>query len=164
MPSDLASFSTRSERLTLGRIMGAAAGVAVGFAFLPWLLSVPVAVLGIFVLGGIRVPLVKSGSGARRWLPWVLWSMALAACPVSITVVGALYEYQGPPIYDRFAKRVVDGLSFAHLWVSVIASIAVMVLTRGSYRWLGWAVVVAVAMLTFVLYFGAAMATTGAYL
>jgi hypothetical protein len=166
MPSDLASSSPRSERLTLMRIMGAIAGLALVFAFLPWLLSVPlaVAILGIFVLGGMHLSLVTSGCGVRRWIPWVLWSLALTACPVAIAVLGTVYEYHGTPLYNRWATRAVDILGFAQLGVSVIASVAVVVLTRGSYRWLAWAAVLAIGALAFLLYFGAMMATTGAYL
>jgi hypothetical protein len=146
--------------------MLAIAGAALAFAFLPWLLSIPlvVAVFGVVGLDTIHPPLVTNGGGVRRWLPWVLWSLGLATCPVALAVVGSVYEYHGPPVYDRWAYRVVQWLGLAQLGVMVIASVVVVVLTAGSYRWLGWAAVVAVGVLAFLLYFGAAMATTGAYL
>ena len=146
--------------------MGAIAGSALAFAFLPWLLSIPfvVAVFGILGLDAIHPPLVTSGGGVRRWVPWVLWSLGLATCPVAIAVVGNVYEYHGTPVYDRWATRVVEWLGLAHLGVMVIGSVVVVVLTAGSYRWLAWAAILAVGVLGFLVYFGAAMATTGAYL
>jgi hypothetical protein len=146
--------------------MGAIAGSALAFAFLPTLLSVAftVTVLGILVLKGMHLPLVTDEGGMWRWFPWVLWSLALMACPAAIPIVGALYEYQGPPDYNRWAYRVVNGLGFAQLSISVIASVSVVVLARGAYRWLAWAAVLAIGALTVLLHLGAAMATTGAYL
>jgi TRAP-type C4-dicarboxylate transport system permease small subunit len=79
-------------------------------------------------------------------------------------VVGSVYEYHGPPVYDRWAYRVVEWLGLAQLGVMVIASVAVVVLAAGPYRWLGWAAILAVGVLACLVYFGAAMATTGAYL
>jgi hypothetical protein len=79
-------------------------------------------------------------------------------------VVGTVHEYHGPPVYDRCAARVVEWLGLAHLGIMVIASVVVVVLTAGSYRWLAWAAILAVGVLGFLLYFGAAVATTGAYL
>ena len=148
MSPEVASSPPQSKRLTLSRITGRSAGLALAFAFLPTSLSVSlaVAVLGILrALEGMRPPLVTSGGGVRRWIPWVIWSLCYTACPAAIAMVGALYKHNGPPDYDRFATRVVDGLGFAQLGVSVIASIAVVVLTRGSYRWLAWAAVLAIA-------------------
>jgi hypothetical protein len=112
----------------------------------------------------MHLSLVTRRGGVWRWLPWVLWSLALTACPVAITVVGALYENHGPPDDNRWPARVVYGLGWAQWGVSVIAAIAVIVLTRGPYRWLAWAAILVIGMVTVVLYFGAAMATTGAYL
>ena len=48
--------------------------------------------------------------------------------------------------------------------MSVIASIAVVVLTRQSFRWLAWAAIPAIGAFTVVLLLGALMATIGAYL
>jgi hypothetical protein len=146
--------------------MGAIASSALAFAILPTELSVALAVtvFGILVLLGMHLPLVTRGGGVWGWLPWVLWFLALAACPVAITVVGALYEYHGPPDYNRWAARLVHGLGYAQLGVSVVSSVAVIALTRGSYRWLAWAAILAIGVVTVVLHFGAAMATTGGYL
>jgi hypothetical protein len=146
--------------------MVAIASVALAFAFLPWLLSIPLAsaVFGILAVDGMHPPVVTSGGGIRRWLPWAVWSLGLATCPVAIAVVGTLYEYHGrPPVYDRWPARVVDGLGLAQLGVMVIASVVVVVLTRGSYRWLAWAGVLAAGVLTWYVCFAAAMATTGNY-
>ena len=166
MSSDVSSTSPPSKRLTLRRLMGAIAGSALAVASLPWFLSIPLvaAVFGILGLDGIHPPLVTSGDGVRRWVPWAVWSFGLAACPIAIAVVGTVYEYHGPPDYDRWARRVVECLGLAHLGIMVIASIAVVVLTPGSYRWLAWVAILAVGLLGFLLYFGAAMATKGAYL
>ena len=85
-------------------------------------------------------------------------------CPIAIAVVGNVYEHHGPPVNDCLAARVVDWLGLAHLGIMVIASVAVVVLTAGSYRWLAWAAILTVGVLGFLLYFGAATATTGEYL
>ena len=99
-----------SKRLTLMRIMGVIAGLAIAFAFLPWLFSVPfaVTVLGIVILEGMRLPLVINGVGVRRRLPWILWSVTLTACPVAIGVVGVCCVNHGPPTNSRWATRVVE--------------------------------------------------------
>jgi hypothetical protein len=138
MPSDMASPLSDPKRLTLSRIMTAIGGLAVAFAFLPTNLSVALAVslLGIFALDGMHLPQVTRGDGIRRWFPWLIWALALMACPVAISVVGAVNEHHGPLDYDRVAARVVRGLGLAQLGVSVIASIAVVVLARRSLRWL----------------------------
>ena len=44
--------------------------------------------------------------------------------------------------------RVVGWLCFAHLGVSVVASIAVVVLTRGDSRWFAWAAILAHGVFT----------------
>ena len=143
--------------------MGAIAGAAIAFACLPSLLSISlvVAVFGVLGLEGLHPPLVTSGRGLRRWVPWAVWSLGLAACPIALAVVGTVYERHGPPVYDRRATRVVEWFAFAHLVVMVIASVAVVILTAGSYRWLAWAVILTVGMLTCLLFLGAAMAVTG---
>jgi hypothetical protein len=156
-------------RLTLNRIMVAIAALAFAFAFLPIELSgaLAVAVFGILVLQGLRLPLITDADGVRRWLPWVLWSLSLAACPVAITVVGTVFEHTGPPAFNGprpWAARVVDRLCYAHLWVSAVASIAVVVLSRGGYRWLAWASILGIGVLATLVGLGAAMATTGVYL
>jgi hypothetical protein len=111
-----------SPPLTLRRIMAVIAALALAFAFLPILLSAALAVtvVGILVLEGLRLPLITDGGGVRRWLPWVLWSLALATCPIATAVVGTLYEHTGPPAFSGprpWDARVVDGLAFAHLSV-----------------------------------------------
>jgi hypothetical protein len=72
-------------------------------------------------------------------------------------LVGTVYEYHGPPVYDRWAARVLEWLLLAHLGIMVIASVTVVVLTAGSYCWLAWAAILAVGVLGCLLYFGAAM-------
>ena len=146
-----------SPPLTLRRLMGAIAVSALAFAYLPPILSVAltVTVFGILVLSRMRLPLVTSGGGVWRWLPWVLWSLALMACPVAITVVGTTHgvpheTYINSAFFPGplpWIHRVVDGLCFAHLGISVVASVAVVVLTRGGYRWLAWAAILRTACL-----------------
>ena len=140
-------------------------GPDIAFASLPWFLSIRlvVAVFRILGLDGIHPPLVTSGGGVRRWGPWAVWSLGLAACPIAMAVLDTVYEYGGPPVYDRWVACVLEWLGLAHLGIMVIASVVVVVLTAGSYRWLAWAAILAVGVLGFLLYFGAAMATTGAY-
>jgi hypothetical protein len=149
--------------------MAVIALLALAFAFLPVLLSAALAVtvVGILVLQGLRLPPITDGGGVRRWLPWVLWSLALATCPIATGVVGTVYEHTGPPAFSGarpWAARVVDGLAFAHLGVSVVASVAVVVLTRSGYRWLAWAAILAIGVFAALIGLGAAMATTGIYL
>jgi hypothetical protein len=202
MSADVSSSLHPSKRLTLRRIMGAIAGSALAFASLPWFLSIPlvVAVLGILGLDGIHPPLVTSGGGVRRWVPWAVWSLGLAACPIAMAVLDTVYEHGGPPFYDRWVARVLDGqrgharrllndrhynhwvarlqaiqsgraqlyrgdrvydrwvarvlqrLFQAHLGIMVIGSVAVVVLTAGSYRWLAWAAILAVGVLGCLLF------------
>jgi hypothetical protein len=197
MSSDVRSSLPPSKRLTLRRIMGAIAGSALAFASLPWFLSIPlvVAVFGILGLDGIHPPLVTSGGGVRRWVPWAVWSLGLAACPIAMAVLDTVYEHGGPPVYDRWVARVLESqpgharrllndrhyndwvarlqaiqsgraqlyrgdrvydrwvarvlerLFQAHLGIMVIASVAVVVLTAGSYRWWAWAAILAVGVL-----------------
>jgi hypothetical protein len=169
MPLRIDPSLPHSPPLTLNRIMALIAALALGFAFLPMLLSMAfaVTVVGILVLQGLRLPLITEGGGVRSWLPWVLWSLALATCPIATAVVGIVYEHTGPPAFSGprpWAARVVDGLGFAHLGVSVVASVAVVVLTRGGYRWLAWAAILTMGVFAALLLLGATMATTGIYL
>jgi hypothetical protein len=159
----------RSSPLTLRGVLGAVAGLALAFATLPVGLSMPlaVAVSGILALQGMRLPVITEGGGARRWLPWAAWSLMLAVCPVAIAVVGELFPRVGPPVFTGprpWAARVVDSLVSSHIAASVVAAMAVVVLTRGGYRWLAWAAIVLVAPITGLFALGAAMATTGVYL
>ena len=48
---------------------------------------------------------------------------------------------------------MVDGLFFVHLGVLVIASVAVVVLTQGGYRWLAWAAILANGVFAVLLYY-----------
>jgi hypothetical protein len=59
---------------------------------------------------------------------------------------------------------VVDGLGYAQLGVEVVASVAVVMLTRGGCRWLAWAAILAIGVFDVIIGLGAAMATTGVYL
>jgi hypothetical protein len=108
----------------------------------------------------------------RQWLPWVLWCLTLVACPIAIAVLGTLYErhvplHLGPLGFNEplpWPTRVVESLIPTLLVVSVIASTHVFWLARGKTRWLAWGVVVALLAFTWLLGFGAWMATTGIYL
>jgi hypothetical protein len=60
--------------------------------------------------------------------------------------------------------RVLRDVAYAHYVVLVVASFAVVLLARGAYRWLAWAVVLVIGVLHALLSLGTAMATTGAYL
>jgi hypothetical protein len=153
-------------RLTLRRVMGAIAALALAFAFLPTTLSATLAVTvaGVLALEGMHFPLLTTGTGARRWFPWAVWSLTLMACPVAITIVGVLCQTHVPGNLDGPATRAVFALAFAQFGVSVIASIVVVVLARGAYRWLAWAGVLVIGALTDFVHAFAAMATTGYYL
>src|SRR4051812_38224269 len=95
MPPRVASSIPPSPPLKLRHTMAVIAALALTFAFLPIGLSVmwAVAVVGILVLQGLRLPLVTDGGGVRRWLPWMIWSLALAVCPIAVAIVGNLYQY-----------------------------------------------------------------------
>src|SRR5271166_453077 len=94
-------------------------------------MAVPSAVCGIFMLQRLRLPLVTGGGGVRRWLSWVLWSLALLACPLAIAAVMACAHRTGTGLH-AWAAHVVDVLWVAHLGVLVLAAVAVVVLTRGG--------------------------------
>jgi hypothetical protein len=160
------SNSLRPSRLTLIQIMGAVAVMALAFASLPWVLSVALAVAMSGILGaqGLRLPLVTEGGGMRRWLPWALWCLALAASPAAMIVVGGVYQRTGPPAFTGprpWATRVVDGLCYAHLVASVVASVSVVLLGRGGVRWLAWVAILVIGIFTCVVALGAMMSTTG---
>jgi hypothetical protein len=153
-------------RYTLGHCMAVIALLAFAFASLPILLSsaLAVTVVGILVLQGLRLPPITDGVGVRRWLPWVLWSLALATCPIATGVVGSLYEHPGPPAFSGprpWAARLVEGLGFAHMGVSVVASVGVVLLTRGGYCWLAWAAIFAIGMFAALIWVDAWKATMG---
>ena len=171
MARDLSSSvaKPRPKPLTLGRVMAAIAGMALAFAFLPTYLSfaVAVTVLGILVLDGLHPRLLTANGGVSVWFPWIVWLLALVACPVAITVIGVVYEHTGPPALNGpqpWAAGVVDGLAFAHLAVSFIAAVAVAVLTRGAFRWVAWLAILVIGAVAFVLWFGAYTSITGNYL
>jgi hypothetical protein len=78
-----------------------------------------------------------------------------------------MYSYTGPPILSEprpWAYHVVGKLFGAHLLISVVASVAVVVLTRGHYRWLAWAAILAVDVFAAFLWLDAAMMTTNCWL
>jgi hypothetical protein len=79
-------------------------------------------------------------------------------------VVGTVYEHRGPPNYLGplpLATRVVRGLVYAHWGVSMLASVAVVLLTHGAKRWFAWAAILAIGGVASLLGLGAAMATSG---
>lgn len=169
MPSGNFASPLRAPPLTLRALLGAIAGLALAFAILPLDLSVPlaVAVSGILALQGMRLPVITKRAGARRWLPWVAWSLMLAACPVAIGVVGVMYPRAGPPAFTGprpWATRVVDALFYCQLAVSVAASWSVVFLVRDGRRWIAWGAIVAVGVFTFFIACCAIMVTTGVYL
>ena len=171
MAPDLSSSQTkpRLEPLTLGRVMVAIVGLALAFAFLSKLLSLALAVtvLGILVVDGLHPRLVTAKGGVWAWFPWIVWFLALVACPVAISIIAIVYEHTGPPPWNGprpWAARVVDGLAFAQAAVSVIAAVTVVVLTRGPFRWVAWLAILAIGAVAIVLWLGAAMSTRGVYL
>lgn len=126
-----------------------------------------VTVLGAWTLSRMPLPPVTHGGGATAWLLWGLWCVSLMTCPVAIWVVSFVYRHAGPPLPGwppPWPVRLAYGLGTAQLGVSVSASLSAVVLARGAYRWIAWAVVLAVGALTCVLIRGAEMVTTGWYL
>lgn len=147
--------------------MGAVAASAVFFALCPWFFAaaLAVAVCGVVFLDGMRLPIVTDGTGARRWLPWVVWLLILLACPIATGVVAERNPHAGPPSEPMpWATRVVNGLFYGHLAVSAVAAIAVVVLTRGGWRWSAWAVILAIGAMAALQSLFAAMSTSGYYL
>jgi hypothetical protein len=158
-----------SQPLTLKRLMGAIAAAALSFALLPMDLAVAltVAVCGVVVLDGMRLPVVTDKGGVWTWLSWAVWLLFLMACPIAIGVVAAITRPSGPPTLSGplpWAARIIEGLGYAQAAVSVAAAITVVVLTRGVRRWLAWAGILLVGALAWLMCFGALMDITGNYL
>jgi hypothetical protein len=133
--------------------MGAIAAVAFILAVLPMSYAVPLAVaaFGIIVLNGMRLPIVTDGTGRRRWLPWAVWLAALLACPAAMWGVAAMMVKASPrnpggPAPSR-DFRPLEGLIVGQVAASVVASVAVVVLTRGHWRWLAWAAILVIGAL-----------------
>ena len=170
MSSDdaVASIGRRRQRLTLRRLMGAVAVSALSFAALPMLPAIPMAVAvgGVIVAAGMGLPIVTEWGGAWRWLPWVIWSAVLVACPIATIVVGEMYpraRTSPMPSPLPWATRVVEGLYYADLGASAAASVAVVVMARGRLRWLAWAIVVVIAVVGMFFSLVSWMATSGAW-
>ncbi len=146
--------------------MGAIAVAGVALAFLPRFISIllTLAVFGILALDAMRLGVVTERGGHWRWIPWLLWLVPLLACPAAITVIGVRHEYHGPPDMSRWAYLAVQELASAHAIVSTTAAIIVVLLTRGSDRWVAWAVIFLIGLFTGFLIFVANMSTSGAYL
>ena len=91
--------------------------------------------------------------GVWAWFPWVVWFLALVACPVAISVIGAVYKNHGPPDHDHkiWTYDVVCKLGLAHVVVSIVASVAVVLLARGPGRWLAWAAVPVIGLIAAVV-------------
>ncbi|MFO0959720.1 MAG: hypothetical protein U0800_20165 [Isosphaeraceae bacterium] len=156
--------------LSLIRIMVASAALAVAFSFLHVVLSLTLAisVLGVLALLGLRLPVITDRGGVMRWLPWVLWSLALLTCPGATFVMGNIYHHTSTRAISAGptprAAVVVERLFFVHLGVSSIAAMAVVVLTRGGYRWSAWAIIVLMIGVAFMACLVAWMDITGVYL
>jgi hypothetical protein len=169
MPRESDSSPAQAPPLWLDRIMTVIAALASPSRSFRFFLAgmLAVTVVSILVVPGLRLPLITDGRGVRRWLPWTLWSLALVTCPIATAVVGTVYEHTGPPALGGprpWAAEVVDVLFVAHLGVSVVGSVAVVVMTRSGYRWLAWVAILAIAMFGALIRLGATMATTGVYL
>jgi hypothetical protein len=133
--------------------MGAVAASAIFFALLPtpFAVALTVAVCGVVVLDGMRLPVVTEGNGAWRWLPWMIWLLALLGCPIATRVVEFYRSVGAPGFCGPLATlQLVDGLVLAHLAIFVVASIAVVVLTRGPRRWLAWTAMVVIGIVAFI--------------
>ena len=167
MSSGEASTSSHPSKLTLGQMMTAVGILAVSFAFLPWVLSgvLAITVFGIVLLQGLRVPVVTERGGLWCWLPWVVWCLSLAACPVAIFALGIEYQHTGP-YPDTNAPRpwaalVVGVLYDVHLGLSVVASMAVVVLVREGSRWLAWGAIVVLGFFAAFVALCGVMSITG---
>ncbi len=147
MTSDLEP--TKPLALTLSEIMVAIAVLAGGYAFLfkGLALILMVTMLGVLVLKGLRLPIITEGQGVRKWLPWVVWSSMLVVCPVAVIVLKARYGHPTisftvvPPMDPgrAWALEMLNVFCYVHVGLSIIAAIAVVVLTRGYGRWIAWA-------------------------
>lgn len=159
------TLSGRS-RLTLGQLIIAVGILAFSFAYSTWEFSAALAVtiFGILLLKGLRVPVVTEWGGLWCWLPWVLWCLSLAACPVAILVISNVYPYDGPPPFARtrpWATRLVDALSYAHLGLSAVASMAVVLLVEEGFRWLAWGAIMLMGFFAAYATLCGVMTTTG---
>ena len=158
--------AAKPRPLTLRRLMGAVAASAVFFALFPpsFAATLAITVCGVVLLEGMRLPIVTEGDGARRWLPWVAWLLILLACPIATEVVAARYPHAGPPSGWPWATHVVQGLFGGQIAVSAMAAIAVVVLARGLWRWMAWAVILAIGAMAALQNLIATMTTSGYYL
>ncbi len=82
--------------------------------------------------------------GHRHYDRWVARVLAIQS--------GHAQLRRGDRVYDRWVARVLERLILAHLGTMVIASVAVVVLTAGSYRWWAWAAILAVGVLGYHLF------------
>jgi hypothetical protein len=127
---------------------------AIAFALLPVVLAALFAVTAIGVLGieSLRLPVVTERSRIREWLYWSIWSVSLLICPFAISFIEAVYRHRGPlpPNMAQldWASDMVGGFFVAHLCISVISSLAVVVLARGVDRLAAWAGVLIVGFYT----------------
>ncbi len=151
--------------------MVAIAVLAAGYAFLLQVLALPLTaiVLGVLVLKGFRLPIITEGPGVRRWLPWVIWSSMLVVCPVAVIVLTARYGHPTvsftvvPPMDPgrAWALRMLNVACFVHMGLSVIAALAVVVLTRGYRRWIAWSAILFIGIIDLGLVLSASESIIG---
>jgi hypothetical protein len=145
-----------SKALTLFDMMIGVAILAFSFAFL-WKIfagAMVVVVLGVYAAKGLRWPVITDRPGVWRWLPWVVWFSMLLVCPVAIGVVEGHFPYSEHPHGSQVrlrAGKLVEAFGYTHLGLSTLAAVAVVVLTRGYYRWLAWAAILLVGVFTLKL-------------
>ena len=80
-----------------------------------------------------------------RWVARLLESQPGPA-QLRRVLAGPAQLRRGVLVYDRWVRRVLERLFQAHLGIMVIASVAVVVLTAGSYRWWAWTAILAVGV------------------
>jgi hypothetical protein len=100
----------------------------------------------------------------RRWLPWLLWSVSLAICPLTIIVLSDLNDRTSHPAFNGpkpWATRIIESLLPTQLVVSVIAATHVLWLARGRFRWLALGIIIHLLVFTVLLTIVGIMATTG---
>lgn len=136
--------------LSLRYVLVMIAVIALTFAFLPAIAAVAwtVTLTGILVMQGLRLPVITEKGGLWRWVPWVVWLLVLGVCPFTILILGVVYEKQA---LGSFSPDLVFWLVSAHVCVSIVAAISVVILARGVYRWVAWAAIMLGIALTVVI-------------
>jgi hypothetical protein len=143
--------STAYGQLTLGHLMAGVAIAGLGLASCgqDWASTLSIILIGGMVLHFLRLPIIAGGPGIRGRLPWIVWGLSLAFCPVALGILDVVHEIAGPvndvmsPSWEEtWQGRLLLGLEAAHQAVSVAGSLMVIIMTRELFfRLVAWAII-----------------------